>query len=341
MSEFFKSILVVLLLTMIAIMAAAEISIISASRIRLRRLASEGSRRAAIVLKMLETPQRFFSTILVSNNIISALIAVLATAVVIRFMGEGGWEVVACTIVVSFLITIFEVLTKTLAASYSERVSLFLARPMSAFIKVVAPLVVGFEVIINAILKVFNVNTQSKSSLVSDEEIRGMIKLGQEEGSLQKDKYSMISKVYALHDALVKNVMTPKKDMFAISSGSVIDDILSRVLESGYSRIPVYQGTPENIIGVINMKDLLMLSSNKDLVVLQDIMYPPSIVNESKKVTDLIKEFQKGHTHLAVVVDNQNKIQGIVTLEDLVEEIIGEIEDEYDVRVNNYNTRHI
>ena len=341
MNEFFKSILVIFLLLLAAITAGAEISIISASRIRLRRLASEGSRRAALVLRMLETPQRFFSTILVSNNVIDTLIAVLVTAVVMRFIGEGGWEVLVSTIVASFLIIVFEVTAKTIAANNSEKLSLLLARPMSIFIKVFAPLVVGFEVIITAVLKIFNINTQSKSPLVTDEEIRALIKLGQEEGSLHKDKYSMISKVYALHDAVVKNVMTPKKDIFAISAGSNIDDILSRVLESGYSRIPVYKDAADNIVGIINMKDLLMLSANKDLVVLQDIMYAPSFVNESKKVTDLLKEFQKGHTHIAVVVDSRNNIQGVVTLEDLVEEIVGEIEDEYDVRVNNYKAEHI
>ena len=341
MKELIQTILIFFLLMLAAITAAAEISIISASRLRLRRLASEGSRRAAIILKILETPERFFSTILVSNNVVNTLTAVLITAIVIRFMGQGGWEVVASTIVAALLIIIFEVTAKTIAANYSERMSLYLARPMRLLIKLFSPLVIGFEVIINAILKVLRAKTLAKASLVTDEEIRAMIKIGQEEGSLQKEKYSMITKVYALHDAVVKAVMTPRKDIFSISAAANIDDILARVLESGYSRIPVYTDNPDNISGIINMKDLLMLSSNRELVVLQDIIYPPTIVNESKKVTELLKEFQKGHTHIAIVVDNQSKVQGIITLEDLVEEIVGEIEDEYDVRVNDYKPRHI
>ncbi len=341
MKELLQSLLIFILLILAAITAASEIAIISASRLRLRRLASEGSRRAAIILKILETPERFFSTILVSNNIIDALVAVLVTAIVIRFMGQGGWEVVIATTVAAFFVIVFEVVAKTIATNYSERMSLYLARPMRLMIKIFSPVVVGFEVIINTILRLIGAKSFTKSSLVTDEEIRAMIKIGQEEGSLQKDKYSMITKVFALHDAVVKNVMTPKKDIFSIGVDSNVDDILSKVLESGYSRIPVYSQNPDNIVGIINMKDILMLSSNRDLVVFQDIIYPPVFVSESRKVIDLLKEFQKGHTHMAIVVDNQNKVLGIITLEDLVEEIVGEIEDEYDVRVSSYRAKHI
>lgn len=332
---------ILFLLILAAITSASEISIISTSRIRLRRMASEGSRRAAIILKMLETPERFFSTILVSNNVVDTLIAVLVTAIIIRVMGEGAWQVVASTVLAAFLIIFFEVTAKTIAASYSERISFFLARPMGLLIRIFSPLVVGFEVVINAILKVIKSKTLPRASLVTDDEIRGMIKLGQEEGSLQKEKYGMITRIFEFNDAVIRNVMTPKKDIFSINLNSDIDDILNRVLESGYSRIPVYEDDPESITGIINMKDLLMLSSNKGLVVFQDIVYPPTIVNESKKVTELLKEFQKGHAHLAIVVDGQNKLQGLVTLEDLVEEIVGDINDEYDVRVNNYKTKHV
>jgi len=117
-----------------------------------------------------------------------------------------------------------------------------------------------------------------------------------------------------------------------IDVGANIDSILDKVLESGYSRLPVYKDKPDNIIGVINMKDLLNLSVNRDLVILQDIIYPPVFVPDSKHVAELLKEFQKGHTHLAIIIDSYGKIQGLVTMEDLLEEIVGEIEDEHDIR---------
>ena len=126
--------------------------------------------------------------------------------------------------------------------------------------------------------------------------------------------------------------MIPKDKMVLIDIGADIDSILDKVLESGYSRLPVYKDKPDNIIGVINMKDMLNLSVNRDLVILQDIIYPPIFVPDSKNVTELLKEFQKGHTHLAIVTDPHGKLQGLVTLEDLLEEIVGEIQDEYDIR---------
>lgn len=341
MKLFIQIIAISALLVLAAITCAMEISIISVSRLRLKKLASEGSRPARIVLDILQIPERFFSTILVSNNVFDTLIAVLVAGIIIRIAGEGLAGVILSTAVAAFLIIIFEVTAKTFAAKNSEKMALLLARPTYIMIKIFAPFVKGLEIIINGMVALLGGKARAKPSLVTDEEIKALIKIGREEGSLQKEKYSMITKVFDFSDAVIRSVMTPKKDIFSISASAGMDDILSRVLESGYSRIPVYKDSPDNIVGIINMKDLLMLSTNKDLVVLQDIIYPHSIVNESKKVTELLKEFQKGHTHIAIVVDNQNKIQGIVTLEDLVEEIVGEIEDEHDVRVNNYKTKYI
>jgi CBS domain containing-hemolysin-like protein len=167
---------------------------------------------------------------------------------------------------------------------------------------------------------------------VTEEEIRALIKISEEEGILHKEKYRMLSKVFDFGEAVVRSVMTPKRDVTAVDADGDLDATIESVIESGYSRLPVYRGTGENIIGMINMKDLLHLSRNRDLIVLQDIIYPATFVPESKKVTELLKEFQKGHTHLAIVNDAQGKVCGIVTLEDLIEEIVGEIEDEFDVR---------
>lgn len=341
MKELIQAISIFVLLLIAAITAASEISIISSSRLRLRRLMSEGSKAAKIILKILETPERFFSTILVANNIVDTLIAVLVTAVVIRLMGESGLEVVISTAVAAFLIIVFEVTAKTIAANYAEKMSLFLARPMQVMIRVFSPVVIGLEVIINTIVKLLGAKPGKKPSLVTDDEIKGLIKIGREDGTLQKEKYGMITKVFDFSDALVKKTMTPKKDIVAIDVNAKIDTIIDIVTESGYSRLPVYKDNPDNIIGVINMKDLLSLSYNRDLIVFQDIVYPATFVAGSKKITELLKEFQKGHTHLALVTDDKGKLEGLVTLEDLLEEIVGEIEDEYDVRASNYKTKHL
>lgn len=342
MKALIEILLLIILLILAAITAASEISIIAVSRIRLKKLASEGSKTAKLILKILETPERFFSTILVSNDIVDALIAVLVTAIIIRVMGErDGWGVVTATVISAFLIIISEVTAKTIAARYPERSSSLMARPIQWLIKISTPVVWGLEIIINALTRVLGAGGKGKPSLVTEEEIRALIKIGAEEDAVHKEKYKMLAKVFDFSEAVVKSVMTARKDMVAIDVDANLDDILEYVLESGYSRLPVYKGGPDNIVGMINMKDLLSLSRNRELIVFQDIVYPATSVPETKKVTELLKEFQKGHTHLALVTDTYNKIVGLVTLEDLVEEIVGEIEDEYDVRASNYKAKHL
>jgi CBS domain containing-hemolysin-like protein len=147
----------------------------------------------------------------------------------------------------------------------------------------------------------------------------------------------MLGKIFDFSNTLVKDVMTPKKDVVSLDIKSGFDEMTEHVLESGYSRLPAYKDSPDNIVGIINMKDLLNLSVNKSLLVVQDIIYPAVFFPETKKVSELLKEFQKGHTHIGIVTDAKGKFSGIVTLEDLLEEIVGEIEDEYDVRTNYFD----
>jgi len=194
------------------------------------------------------------------------------------------------------------------------------------------PVVVGLEKIVMGITRFISGKGEGKPSLVTEEEIRYLIKVGGEEGSLHKEKFKMLSRVFDFDQTIVESVMTFKKEMVSIDINESLEDTIDKALECGYSRIPVHKGSPDNIVGVINMKDLLGLVHNKGLIVLQDIIYPVTVVSGSKRVTELLREFQKGHTHLAIVTDSQGKVEGLITLEDLLEEIVGEIEDEHDIR---------
>lgn len=314
-----------------ALTAASETAVIAVSHLKLRRLALSGSKAAKIILKILEAPEKFFGTILVANNIVDVLIACLVTAMMIALVGEEGKGVFLATVIVTFLIIVSEVAAKTLAAKHSEKLSLFLARPVQALIRIFSPIVKVLAAIVNVIVNVIGGEVKGKPSLVTEDDIRVLIKAGEEE-PLHKEKYKMLSRVFDFSEALTKNVMTPKKDVVSIDINSSLDATLSKVLESGYSRLPVYKDSPDNIIGIINMKDLLNLALNKELLVLQDIVYPATLIPGHKKVTELLKEFQNGHTHLAIVVNQEGKMEGLVTLEDLLEEIVGEIKDEYDIR---------
>jgi len=325
------------LLLFAAITAASEIAIVAISRIKIRRLAASGSKSAKIVLKIVEVPERFFGTILVSNNIVDALIAVIVASIVIKIIGTNEKISIAiATLIASFLIIVSEVTAKTLAARFSEKISMALAIPIQTMIAMFAPVVRILEAITKTISKLLGIQPGKRASLVTEEEIKSFIKMGEEDGALHKEKSRMLSKVFDFGDTIVKNVMTAKKDIVSIDINSSLEQILEKVLESGYSRLPVYKDGPDNIVGIINMKDLLNLSCNKDLIVLHDIIYPAVFFPESKKVSELLKEFQKGHTHIAIIRDAKGKLLGLVTIEDLLEEIVGEIEDEYDVRANYY-----
>ncbi|HAZ09685.1 MAG: hypothetical protein A2047_03360 [Omnitrophica bacterium GWA2_41_15] len=324
--------LLVILLLIGALTAASETSIIAASIIKLRRLAADGSKSARMILKILEAPERFFGTIVVANNIVNSFIASIITVIVISFIGENSKSILLATLIASFLIIVLEVAAKTLSAGNPIRISLALVRMVKVLVFILSPAVKGLSVITNFIVNLLGGKTKGKPSLVVEDEIKALIRIGEEESPRHKDKYKMLSKVFEFSNTVVRTVMIPKDRMILIDIGSNIGDILDKVLESGHSRLPVYKDNPDNIIGVINMKDLLNLSVNRDLVILQDIIYPPIFVPDSKNVAELLKEFQKGHTHLAIIIDSYGKIQGLVTMEDLLEEIVGEIEDEHDIR---------
>jgi len=332
MEIIFELILLVILLLIGALTAASETSIVAASIIKLRRLAADRSKTARMILKVLEAPEKFFGTIVVANNIVNSFIAALVTAVIISLIGENSKSILIAALISAFFIVVFEVAAKTLSAGNPVRISLALVRMVRVLIFIFSPAVRALSVITNFIVNLMGGRTKGKPSLMVEDEIKALIRIGEEESPRYKDKYRMLSKVFEFGDTIVKTVMVPKDKMMRIDINAGIEDILDNVLESGYSRLPVYKDRPDNIIGVINMKDLLGLSINRDLVILQDIIYPPVFIPESKNVAELLKEFQKGHTHLAIVVDSRGKVQGLVTLEDLLEEIVGEIQDEYDIR---------
>jgi putative hemolysin len=332
MKHFLEAMLLIILCLLAAFTAASEIALIAANRFKLRRMASDGSASAKLILHILEMPERFLGTILVANNVIETLIAAIVTAIVISIIGERSRSILLATLVAAFLIIVFEVAAKTLAARRAEKMSVVLAGPIQFLIFILSPIVRVLAIITNFIVNVVLGDSKTKAALVTEEEIKSLIKIGQEDGVFGGEKVKMLTKVFDFSNVIVKAVMTPKKDITAIDINTPLDSILDAVLESGYSRIPVYRDNPDNIIGIINMKDLLSLVSNKGLIVLQDIIFPATFVPSSRKVSELLREFQKGHTHLAIVIDSANKVEGIITLEDLLEEIVGEIEDEYDIR---------
>lgn len=325
-------VLITVFLLLAILTAASETSIIAVNRLRLKRLAVSGSRTAQKILKILEAPERFFSAILVINNIVDTLIAALVTVVVIKIIRHETIGVIVATALAAFMIIICEVTAKTLAARNSEKMAMSIAKPVQRLINIFAPIVEVLSFLTNLVIRAISGPAKPKQFLVSEDEIRMMIKMGEEEDVNRREKYRMLSRIFEFSETVVRNVMTAKKDIISINVDADLDEVVNKVLESGYSRLPVYKDSPENIIGTINMKDILNVSVNKGLVVLHDIIYPPVFISGDKKVSELLKDFQAGHTHLALVRGEAGVVEGLVTLEDLLEEIVGDISDEYDIR---------
>ena len=283
-------------------------------------------------MNKLESPERFFGTILVANNLVDVLIASIATAMMINVLGDERRGVLFATILVTVAIIVSEVTAKTVAARRSEKISFTLAIPTAFLIRLLSPIVNVLSHVINLIARIFGAGSTSKPSLVTEEEIQALIKIGGEEGVIGKEKVRMLARVFEFSKTLVRDVMTPNAHIVSLNADSKYEEMMRAVLESGYSRLPVYRENPDNIIGIINVKDLLNFWEHRELIIIQDMIYQPPVVPGTKKVVDLLKEFQMGKAHMAVVKDAQGRIEGLVTLEDVLEEIVGEISDEYDIR---------
>jgi len=319
--------LLLLLLFFSVFTSVAEIALISISQVRLRYLIEKKSRSAVLVDRILRRPERLFGTILLSNNLANIWVSALATALAISYFGPRG--VVIAMVTITFLVILGEVSAKTYAAKHAEKIALTLGRPVKVLIYFLTPLVRIFTFLTRLVLKMLGEKSTRVYSPVSAEEIKMMIEVGGKEGIFSPDEKKMLHGVFAFYEATVKEVMVPRVEITALDINEGQENIRQKIVESGYSRLPVYQGTLDNIIGILYSKDLLRIKDNESISLTQ-LLRPPYFVPESKKVKDLLKEFQRQRLHIAIVVDEYGGTEGLVTLEDLLEEIVGEIQDEYD-----------
>ncbi|MEE8402978.1 MAG: hemolysin family protein [Candidatus Hydrothermarchaeaceae archaeon] len=311
------------LLSLSAFFSGSEIALFSVNRLRIRKLAEEGVSRAVVLNRLLERPNRLLATILVGNNLVNVGIAAIITSLSISFFGNKGVGIAIG--VATLLILVFsEVTPKAFAAKNAERVSLRVAWPISILMKVLYPAVRGIVLVTSPIVRTFS--RDMKSPFVTEEEIKMLVEVGEKEGTIEKEEREMINGVFKFGDTAAKEVMVPRIDVSSIESNAATEDAKRLVIDTGYSRTPVYDGSIDNIVGFLFTKDLLKVDSGD--VRVKDIMRQAYYVPETKKLDEILDEMQEGKTQMAVVVDEYGGTAGIVTLEDLVEEIVGEILDE-------------
>jgi len=309
--------------------SSAETSIIGISKIRLRHMLQKGVRRAQSVQRVVTKLDKVIAAILIGNNLVNIAISSIVTGIFVQIYGYR-WGVVVSTFVTTLVLLIFcEVTPKILSAKHSERVALVTAPVMEGVIVVLKPLIIFFIGISNFILKIFGVGPSKRSPLITEEELRTMIEMGKEEGVLSEEERKMLHRIFEFGDTKLSDVMVTRDKMVVVNINTNSDDLLSLFVEEGHARLPVYSGSPDNIVGIVYARDLLYILREKGLFLLQDLVHDACYVSGSVRVNELLKRFQTEKIQIAIIIDKDKKALGLVTLEDLLEEIVGEIEEKH------------
>jgi CBS domain containing-hemolysin-like protein len=300
----------------------------SLSKIRIRHMVEDGVKGAKLIEKLTEDPNKLLGSILVGNNVVNIGASALATSVAVKAFAESGVGI--ATAIMTILILIFgEITPKSIAKQRSEGVALKVSSSVNIIVKILRPFVAIFTFISSTVLKLFGGDLNKDQPFITQEELKTMVDVGEEEGVLEEEEKEMIFNVFEFGDIQVKDVMVQRVDIVALGLDSTYDDVIDIIKEEQFSRIPVYNDSIDDIIGIMYVKDLILLN-NKDNFKVQDCIREAYYTFEFKKVTELFKEMKKSRNHMAVVLDEYGGTVGIVTIEDLLEEIVGEIEDEYD-----------
>lgn len=328
------SALVVLLIVafiLAAFAAASETALTSVSRIRMRSLAEEGDSRAVVVVRLHNDPNAYLSTILTVNTV-AVIVASTAATLIISDTYRSFPEAAGTAILSAIVLVFCEIAPKSLALRFNERLALVLARPVAALTVALRPLVVLLTLVSNSLLSAATRGRNVVGPFVTEEELKLMVSLGQQQGVVEYGEQEMIHGILEMTDKTVREVMVPRIDVIAIESSGTVTELIDLVVEHGHSRIPVYEESMDNIVGVVYAKDLLRAGarSGADSSV-TTLMREPYFTPEVKHVGELLKEMQQRKVHMAVVVEEHGGTAGIVTFEDLIEEIVGPIRDEYDV----------
>ncbi len=318
-----------LLLMFSALFSCTETAVFSVGRMRLDYLARREDRRAILLQKLLRQPDELVTTILVGNNVVNVLATVFATSIAFLLFREHAVLVTAVGMTLLVLV-VGEVFPKVLATQYAERLALTLARPFTTIRLVLLPVVKVFTTITDLSFGLFGVQVEGKRLRVTRDELRHVVRVSAESGHLKGGEEALLHRVFAFNDRLAGEVMVPKERMVMLNKKASRDEILTVLTEQGYTRLPVYDESPDNIVGILHAKDILDLLVYKELFILDDLIRKPRVVSVKQPISEILRIFQKERRHIAIVADDKNVPAGLITMEDVLEEIVGDIEDEHD-----------
>jgi Mg2+/Co2+ transporter CorB len=320
-----------------AFFSASETALTAASRARMHALEKNGDRRAALVNRLLASRARLLGTMLLGNTLVNIGSSALMTSILVAVAGARG-ALYATGLMTVILLVFAEVMPKTVAINYPDRTSLLVARVISLFVAILGPVLIGVEMLVRGFLKVAGIDTSRQHSILSGhEELKSAVDLLHREGGVGRSDRDMFGGLLDLRDLEVSDVMVHRTKMLALNADLPSQDLIGEVVAAPYSRLPLWRGQPENIVGVLHAKDLLRAldaagGEVKDFNV-ESIALEPWFVPETTPVQDQLQAFLKRKTHFALVVDEYGVVMGLVTLEDILEEIVGDIADEHDLFV--------
>ena len=328
---------IALLLAVSAFFSASETALTAVSKARMHHLAGEGSRRAEHVNALIAQRERFLGSVLLGNNFVNILASALATAVALQIWDEGA--VAIATVATTLVVLIFaEVMPKTVAINQADRVALTVAPILRVLVLVLFPIVGAVQFVVAGILRIAGMrDAPVKSALAAHEEIRGTIELHHSEGAVGREHRHMLGGILDLHELQVADAMIHRKNMVAIDAGAPLEENLDVMLSSGHTRYPVWKDDPENIVGVLHLKDLMRAFSERhgslEGVNIMDLIAPPWFVPDTTTLDEQVRAFRERRAHFALVVDEYGTLEGIITLEDILEEIFGDIGEAYDTHM--------
>ena len=327
----------IILLCLSAFFSSSETALTTVNQIRMRTLADNGDKRAARVLRVTGNPGKMLSAILIGNNIVNLSASSISTSLAIHLFGNTGAGI--ATGILTFLILIFgEVTPKTMATIKADSMSLTAAAPIGFLMKILTPVIFIINKLSLGLMFLLHVNIKDAQKKMTEEELRTIVDVSQENGVIEHEERDMIHNLFDFGDAEAKEIMVPRIDMTFVQADATYQEVLDIFRQDMFTRLPVYEDSTDNVIGIINMKDFLLQNDTPEFSV-RNLLREPYFTYEHKNTADLFLEMRKSSISLAIVLDEYGVTAGLITLEDLLEEIVGEIRDEYDADEEDDITR--
>ena len=317
------------LLLISALCSATEAALLSINKVRLRHLIEQGHREAKRVFQVLTHLDRAIGTLLIANNLVSVAISTICAWIALNVFGNPEQGLAVATILATvMLLLVGEVTPKMFAATHPELVTFAVVRPLQILMVVLYPIATSFTWAGRTLLRLLRVPVKRRSPLVTEEEIKVMIQMGREAGVLAEEELRLLHRIFEFSDSVVGEVMVPRAQITGIDLNAKADEVLDLLIEAGHARIPVYRDTLDDVVGVIYARDVLAMIRHGGLFILADLIRPVKFVPETKRVAELLSEFQQDKIQIAIARNAKGITTGLVTIEDVIEEIVGEIREE-------------